>query len=84
MAIINYDTWMQDTARFGLRSSDELKAIDTAFLTYEKLGTGAALQGLQRAFDAWAATKGPGEAHGHVLLLPSRVALVHTKMFPVA
>lgn len=62
MPVIDYDTWMQDTARFGLRRSPELVAVDQAFLTHEKLGTPASKQGLERAFEAWKTKAGPGEA----------------------
>ncbi len=62
MAIIDYDTWMKDTARFALRRSPELVAVDQAFLTYEKLGTPSAKQALQSAFEQWKTKVGPGEA----------------------
>lgn len=62
MALIDYDTWMKDTARFGLKRSDELVAVDEAFLAYEKLGTGVARQTLQAAFSAWKTKVGAGEA----------------------
>lgn len=62
MAIIDYTTWMKETARIGLTRSPELKAIDAAFLTYEKLGTGAAKQALANAFDAWKRKQGPNAA----------------------
>lgn len=62
MPIIDYDTWMQDTARFGLRRSPALEAVDKAFLDHAKLGTGASLQSLKNAFEAWTRTQGPGEA----------------------
>lgn len=59
---IDYDKWMKDTSRFGLTRSPELKAIDAAFLAFAKLGTPDAKQQLQKAFDAWKAKQGPGDA----------------------
>ncbi len=62
MAIIDYDRWMKDTNRFGISRSPELKAIDAAFLAYEKLGTAAAKKDLEKAFEAWKRKEGPGDA----------------------
>lgn len=62
MAIITYDIWMKDTARMGRARSAELKAIDTAFLELEKLGTGLAKQKLAQAFEAWKRKEGVGDA----------------------
>ena len=62
MALITYDQWMKDTARFGLSRSPELKALDEAFRSYEKLGTSVAKQQLEDAFSAWKRKQGPGEA----------------------
>ncbi len=59
---INYDQWMKETSRIGLTRSPELKAIDTAFLDFAKLGTADAKAALQRAFNAWKAKQGPGDA----------------------
>lgn len=61
MAIINYDTWMKDTARVGRPRSPELKVLDQAFLNYEKLGTADAKRALQDAMDAWKRKQGPGD-----------------------
>jgi hypothetical protein len=62
MALITYDQWMKDTARFGLSRSPELKAVDEAFRSYEKLGTSVAKQQLEDAFAAWKRRQGPGDA----------------------
>ena len=62
MAVIDYDKWMKDTARFGLTRSPELKALDNAFLSYEKLGTAAAKKALETAFNTWKTKAGPGDA----------------------
>ena len=62
MAIITYDQWLKDTARFGVSRSPELKAIDQAFLAYEKLGTANAKQQLDNAFAAWKRKEGTGDA----------------------
>lgn len=62
MAIITYDQWMKDTARFGLSRSPELKALDEAFRGYEKLGTSVAKQQLADSFAAWKRKQGPGDA----------------------
>lgn len=60
--LITYDQWMKDTARFAVSRSAELKAIDEAFRTYEKLGTATAKQQLEQAFSAWKRKEGPGDA----------------------
>ena len=62
MALITYDQWMKDTARFGVSRSPELKALDEAFRSYEKLGTSIAKQQLDDAFAAWKRKTGPGDA----------------------
>jgi hypothetical protein len=62
VAVITYDQWMKDTARFGVSRSPELKALDDAFRAYEKLGTSVAKQQLDEAFAAWKRKEGPGEA----------------------
>ncbi len=62
MAVINYDQWMKDTASLLSSRGTELKAVDAAFLTYEKLGTGSALDALRTAFNTWKRSKGPGDA----------------------
>lgn len=61
MPLIDHDTWMKDTARIGRTRSNELKAIDTAFLELEKLGTPAAKQKLLNAFNAWKKKEGTGD-----------------------
>lgn len=53
---------MRDTARFGHTRSTELKAVDDAFVQYEKLGTGSAREALRQALDRWKRTHGPGDA----------------------
>lgn len=62
MAIIDYDTWMKDSAGSALqRRSSELVAVDKAFLAFAKLGTPAAQQTLQNAFEAWKKKQGFGD-----------------------
>ena len=61
MPLIDHDTWMKDTARIGRTRNNELKAIDTAFLELEKLGTPAAKQKLLNAFNAWKKKEGTGD-----------------------
>jgi hypothetical protein len=62
MPLITYQEWMKQTARTGLIRSAELRAIDEAFLNYEKLGTPAAKRKLEEAFEAWKRKLGPGDA----------------------
>ncbi|MEO7963052.1 MAG: hypothetical protein ABIT38_03985, partial [Gemmatimonadaceae bacterium] len=62
MAIIDSKTWLKETSRLGLSRSPELKAIDTAFVNFEKLGTGAAKKSLVDAFEAWKKKQGVGDA----------------------
>ena len=59
--VIDYDTWMRDTASFGRARSAELKAVDAAFMARLKLGTGDSLTALTNALNTWKATHGPGD-----------------------
>jgi hypothetical protein len=60
--MISYDQWMKDTSRIARPRSVELRAVDAAFLQFEKLGTADAKSALQQALTAWKDKEGPGDA----------------------
>ncbi len=52
--------WLERTALFGQRRSDQMKALDQALQSFEQRGDNASRAAVQRAFDTWKASKGPG------------------------
>lgn len=62
MAGITYKEWLSETSVVGKPRSILLREVDAQFECYEKFGGGDSMWRLQKALNAWKASKGPGDA----------------------
>lgn len=60
--LIPYKAWLDRTAVFGKPRSSALQELDRQLKQYELLGGQAQLDAVEKALNAWKASKGPGDA----------------------